>query len=110
MADEQKKLHPDCWKRKRSMSSANSHGSSNTSGPPVQSPVMPMAHTPTRLSHPFSFLTSGAGGFPPPHPSISVANGKFHLRLKIFILHHILFLGLSLLSATVPTLDHNTNR
>ena len=78
MADEQKKLHPDCWKRKRSMSSANSHGTSNSAGP-VQSPVMPMAHTPTRLSHPFSFLAGGAAadrGFPPPHPSISVANGK----------------------------------
>ena len=109
MADEQKKLHPDCWKRKRSLSSANNSGSGGSGASPglhgpgahAQLPHS-LPHTPNRLTHPFSFLTGvGAGAgiaagtiaerFPG-HPSISVAN------------------GLSLISA-VPNLDqHSSNR
>ena len=67
LADEQKKLHPDCWKRKRSLSSANQNTPSSHSSNPSTihhvppSPSGPLGHsmppTPTRLSHPLSFLT-----------------------------------------------------
>ena len=57
MADEQKKLHPDCWKRKRSLSSASATATSQAGGLPH-----PLPHTPThRLQHPFSFLTAAGG-------------------------------------------------
>ena len=50
LADEQKKLHPDCWKRKRSLSSANQNNPSthSTNQSPIhhvpQSPGGPMGH------------------------------------------------------------------
>ena len=57
MADEQKKLHPDCWKRKRALSSASATATSQAGGLPH-----PLPHTPThRLQHPFSFLTAAGG-------------------------------------------------
>ncbi len=76
LADEQKKLHPDCWKRKRSLSSANqppttTHSASHSpttpynynkqssGGPTTPSAVHSMPVTPT--SH-MSFL------LPPHHP------------------------------------------
>jgi len=78
LADEQKKLYPDCWKRKRSLSSAasnSSQASSASSGAgqspglsphpvfhPPSSPGMPP--TPTRLAHPLSFLSPVSPGFP----------------------------------------------
>ena len=75
LADEQKKLHPDCWKRKRSLSSANqppttTHSASHSpihynkqssAGPTTPSAVHSMPGTPT--SH-MSFLL-------PPHHLIS---------------------------------------
>jgi len=79
MADEQKKLYPDCWKRKRSLTTANQNTNTNNSQshapnsvlhhvPP--SPTLISAHhpsmsphTPTRLAHPFSFLHA--------HPSLA---------------------------------------
>ena len=59
MADEQKKLHPDCWKRKRSLSSASATATSQAGAGGLQHPL---PHTPThRLQHPFSFLTAAGG-------------------------------------------------
>jgi len=101
LADEQKKLHPDCWKRKRSLSSANqntpSSHSSNQS--PIhhvpQSPGGPMGHsmppTPTRLTHPLSFLTNDRFS----HPTL----GSLGLSVTSSAA------GLSLIS--VPPLEHN---
>jgi len=100
LADEQKKLHPDCWKRKRSLSSANqsvpSSHSANQS--PIhhvpQSPGGPMGHsmppTPTRLAHPLSFLTNDRFS----HPSL----GSLGLSVTSSAG------GLSLIS--VPPLEH----
>jgi len=78
LADEQKKLYPDCWKRKRSLSSAasNSSQASSASSGAGQSPGLsphPVFHppsspgmpgTPTRLGHPLSFLSPVSPGFP----------------------------------------------
>ena len=43
MADEQKKLHPDCWKRKRSLSSASATATSQAGAGGLQHPL---PHTP----------------------------------------------------------------
>jgi len=99
LADEQKKLHPDCWKRKRSLSSANQNNPSNhaTNPSPIhhvpQSPGGPMGHTlpqtPTRLSHPLSFLTGERFSHPLGSLGITATTGG----------------GLGLVS--VPPLEHN---
>ena len=82
LADEQKKLHPDCWKRKRSMSSAASQQNTASSSGGTSLHPIPVSLTHTRLSHPglSSFL----------NPNISLAS------------------GLSLIS--VPPLEHNNPR
>ena len=71
LADEQKKLYPDCWKRKRSLSSATAPTTSQSA---VQSPIhlMPpspsyqhsMPGTPTSL-HPLSYHTFSPLSLPP---------------------------------------------
>ena len=88
MADEQKKLHPDCWKRKRSVSSANTHSSSSSTVAPVPSP-----HTPSRLAHPFTFLTAhaqngGAGLVGVAHPATSLFSGLTPVAGPVVSLEH----------------------
>ena len=89
MADEQKKLHPDCWKRKRSLSSANNQSASGL----VQTPNSPLPHslphTPNRIAHPFSFLSAAAA-----HPNMNMTNG----------------INLISTSSTASSLELNSNR
>lgn len=98
MADEQKKLHPDCWKRKRSLSSANSHSSSSASAAPAPSP-----HTPSRLAHPFTFLTAHAqtGG-----AGLVGVTGVTHAPHPVTSI----FQGLTPVAGPVVSLEHASNR
>lgn len=73
LADEQKKLHPDCWKRKRSLSTANSGPPPPTTQSASQSPVTP--NPPTSLHSMPGTPTSHMSFLLPPHPS-------YHMQLS----------------------------
>ncbi len=61
MADEQKKLYPDCWKRKRTVNNANGSGRGQQAQPPPE----------VNLPHPTTLLPPPPPLQPPPVTSVA---------------------------------------
>ena len=75
LADEQKKLHPDCWKRKRSLSTANNSGNANN-------------NSNTNSQSPQSTATQGLGSIPPAPTTTQSANpSPSHLHKSPTVCH-----------------------
>ena len=93
LADEQKKLHPDCWKRKRTMAAATGSGggpppsvgggSGGTPSAASKSPISMTAPTP-------SFTATSLWVAGPPPPLVPSSPSSFHLHPGLVhpSLHH----------------------